>query len=237
MTSLSSEHMDVKVTDPERSQELSSSSTTTANSVRKHTKEAKDRGEKVSWSPSSVTQRMAQSPPSGTQVHNEGIPGTKLGSGSPGDRSTDSFAASALDVQPQAQAQEERTKVAHTCSVASSTAKCDTSSTGAETAEAQGRDSNIQEMNHKVKDIEGKSDPVPKTEKEEDKSTASGLKEDGRCELVEPSRSSLSVENDGSVFVRADKDYTQTKPLEQIAKVQEKGTKIQFSNQLAFSLD
>lgn len=236
MTSLSSEHMDVKVTDPERSQELSSSSTTSVGSDRKHNEEAKDRAERVSRSPPSVTQRMAQSPSTGSQVHNKSMPGTtKLGSESPGGKSVDSSVVSGLDAQPQPQAQEERTKAAH--SVASSTAKCDTNSTGVQIVESQERDSNIQEVNHKDKDIKGKSYAVPKTEKEDNKCTASGLKEGGQCESAEPSRSSLSVENDGSVFVRADKDYTQIKPLEQIAKAQEKGTKIQFSNQLAFSLD
>lgn len=205
VTSLSSEHMDVKVTDPERSQLSSSSSVSTTS---KHTEETKDRGEEVednSRTPSSDTQRKAQSPLAETQVHNKSMHDTKLGSES------------------------KKTKAVH--SFASSTAEYVTL-TGVETTEAHGRDSNS-----KDKDIEGQSDPVSETEKERNKSTISGSKEAGQCELVEPSKSSLSVENDGSVFVRADKDYTQTKPLEQIAKAQEKGTKIQFSNQLAFSLD
>ena len=52
--------------------------------------------------------------------------------------------------------------------------------------------------------------------------------------------SSVSVESDGSVFVRADKDYAETRPLQQLDKAKtnlEKGTKIKFSNHLAFSLD
>ena len=57
----------------------------------------------------------------------------------------------------------------------------------------------------------------------------------GRGELV--NGSSVVVESDGSIFVRAEKDYTETRPLQQVATNVEKGSKIQFSNHLAFSLD
>ena len=87
--------------------------------------------------------------------------------------------------------------------------------------------------------------------------TNSGVKEEGNADTVSQGAahgggggggdgvelvngSSVSVESDGSVFVRADKDYAETRPLQQLDKAKtnlEKGTKIKFSNHLAFSLD
>lgn len=226
MTSLSSEYMDVKVTDPGRSEEPAPAvSNTTADNCKRDTEDTQDRGDKEkdnSRSLAGVAEEKSRLPSAETQTDNDKT-----------NTSIDNSTESALELEPKAHV--EKTQKREASCVDSGAVKGEANSMGGETAVAQEKDLKIQKVVCKDKDIQKDSDPDSTMEKEGDE-TLTLCSEDVKA--MGSSHSSVWVEEDGSIFIKVDKDCTETRSLEEMAKPpQQKGTKIQFSNQLAFSLD
>ena len=217
MTALSDAHMEIKVTDPDRGKKPSSqASTATAKGTTKRSKK-----ERHSPSSPSTTKQGQKSSVTGLQERGDEV--TKPGSEAVGDTHKVNHTEPTWDVKSKDLVQGEM----EPNSVASSLTqnKAGTMSKGEETARLL--------ENGESKEVDGK------VQKEDERKT--GLEEKGSADvdsLEAATGPNLLVEEDGSVFVRVDKNYTETRPLDHVTEKQElKGSKFQFSNQLAFSLD
>ena len=225
MTFLSGDHMEVKVTDQGRrkkpSPKASSTSDSSTEAAGEHTRE---KGSSVA----ATAERKPQSPSDGAKVEDKSESKSKP-RGDEG-KCKDSSTEPELDLV-------QEKKNGRDNSDAGTVAKDKTNST-----------STRQETTETLADTDTKREEVVNSKEENDIQGTADTDVDKKmaasCPLeqganLEPSGSNLLVEKDGSVFVRADKDYRETKPLEQMAKAKntENESKIQFSNQLAFALD
>lgn len=230
--SLSDDHMEVKVTDDAKETKKPDSQASFSG-IGKSTGASGDKGEKEKGSLVPDTggdKKLSTSPTAARQVDDKTKENViELKSEHEGD--SDSRKVESIeqerDLKPKVpEEKKERDSVA-SCGAEVTTQKStvamdgDKGSKPAEKVVA-GKDSDTQRIN---------KEPTFRAE-------SSGKERLGR-QAVETDSSIVVVESDGSVFVKADSDYTETKPLEQAAKAQneQRGSKIQFSNQLAFDLD
>ena len=116
------------------------------------------------------------------------------------------------------------------------------------TSEVTGSSHQVNHTEHVQSELDGVASGVAQDESMTKGEQPAGSLENGHGNVNEEGASnkkgsaaaspSLSGEEDSSVVVKVDKNDTKLRPLGQVMQKQEsKGTKFQFSNQLAFSLD
>ena len=224
--------MDVKITDLNSTRKPSSQEPTA-------TTKDKSENEQGSCSSPSRTERVdmkpliPESPSTGTQVVEEN---TELTSESAGEGTcTVKSPEPTMNLKPKAQ------KDNGTDVVSVAQDEADSKSVRGETTEVLEKSEPILQEAEVPEDsnTQQEADSNLKAEKERETASSGSKTIESDLESVHTGAtgSSMVVEKDGSIFVKADKDYMKTRPLEQVAKNQEKSSKIQFSNQLAFSLD
>ena len=216
---LSDSHMEIKVTDPDRDKKPSSkAATATAKGTTKASKEKKHGPS----SPPTTTKRGPKSPTTKLQQRNgkEGTPNMKPSSEAGGDTH----------------------KVHHSEKMSNMKANLEgeTEPDSAASSSAQDRMASIpkEETTELLKN--GQSEQGDdEIQKEDEGITGSKKGLDLDSVRTEPAADpNLLVKEDGSVFVKVDKNYSKTRPLDRVTQKQEpKENKFQFSNQLAFSLD
>ena len=223
MVALSDSHMEIKVTDPNRGKEQSSTSMVSTGTAKGTTKGSKKKKHDPSSPP--TIKREPKSPTTGLQ---------------PGDDE-----GGRTSVSPSSKTVEGVHKINHTEPTIDKKLNMEGEAepNSAVSSSAQGGVGSIpkEEGTEELllqNSLSGQGDGDDRKEREKKTVTKKKGSDLDSVRVEATADPNLLVKEDGSVFVSVDRNYTKTRPLDRVTKKQEpKESKFQFSNQLAFSLD